>query len=188
MLAEVSIMQRLRGSPYVVALHESVETALPLDEANPGALPRAIASAAPRAPCPCQRSSHLCVARREPSARPPALLPPARPRAAGRNIDVFIIILEYACGGDVMTRIEDFLERKAHFSERTAARMFKQMLLAVQHCHKNVRGPALLLRARRGLLASPADRSGGRRSAQCHPLSPPTPPAACARRASCTAT
>ena len=142
MLAEVSIMQRLRGSPYVVALHESVETALPLDEANPGALPRALASAAPRTPC--RASARISASRREPSAHPPALIPPARPCAAGRNIDVFIIILEYACGGDVMTRIEDFLERKAHFSERTAARMFKQMLLAVQHCHKNVRGPDLL--------------------------------------------
>lgn len=47
-------------------------------------------------------------------------------------------MLEFASGGDVMTRIEDLLNRKAHFSEKTAAKMFKQMLLAVQYCHKKV--------------------------------------------------
>ena len=43
MLAEVAIMQRLHGSQHIVAIHESIETSLPLDEANPGASARAAA-------------------------------------------------------------------------------------------------------------------------------------------------
>ena len=65
MANEVEIMMRLRGAPHTIKIFDSFDTALPLDEANPG-----------------------------------------------RAIDVFVIVLEFASGGDVMSRIEDFLKRK----------------------------------------------------------------------------
>jgi hypothetical protein len=91
-----------------------------------------------RAACPPCAS--LAVSALHPRApRPPLASPQANP---GRPIDVFVIVLEFASGGDVMSRIEEYLTRKAHFSEKVAAKMFKQMLLAVQHCHKQVRAAA----------------------------------------------
>lgn len=47
----------------------------------------------------------------------------------------FVIVLELASGGDVMSRIEKMLERGEHFSEKVASRYFLQMLQAVKHCH-----------------------------------------------------
>lgn len=38
----------------------------------------------------------------------------------GRAIDVFVIVLEFASGGDVMSRIEDFLKRKVGVARRRA--------------------------------------------------------------------
>jgi len=76
MKAEVAIMQRLRGSPFVINIYESLE-----------------------------------------------------------DKDQFVIVLELANGGDVMTRIEELVSRNDHFSEKVASRMFKQMLQAVKHCH-----------------------------------------------------
>jgi hypothetical protein len=46
---------------------------------------------------------------------------------------VFVyIVLEYCAGGDLMK----YVRQCGHFSERMASRMFKQMLLAVAHCHE----------------------------------------------------
>lgn len=51
----------------------------------------------------------------------------------------FVIVLELANGGDVMTRIEKLLEKSEHFSEKVASKLFRQMLEAVKDCHaKNV--------------------------------------------------
>lgn len=49
--------------------------------------------------------------------------------------DRFVIVLDLATGGDVMGRIEKMLERGVHFSEKVAAKYYKEMLLAVKHCH-----------------------------------------------------
>jgi len=67
-------MTRLRGAPHTIKIFDSFDTALPLDEANPG-----------------------------------------------RAIDVFVIVLEFASGGDVMSRIEDFLKRKVGVAKAARA-------------------------------------------------------------------
>ena len=75
MANEVEIMMKLRGAPHTINIYDSFDTALPLDEANPG-----------------------------------------------RPIDVFVIVLEFASGGDVMSRIEDFLKRKVGGSAQRGPR------------------------------------------------------------------
>lgn len=56
--------------------------------------------------------------------------------------DRFVIVLERATGGEVMTRITQLVDAGLRFSEKVASQMFKQMLAAVKHCHDKVR-PAL---------------------------------------------
>lgn len=51
----------------------------------------------------------------------------------------FIVVMELADGGDVMSRIEALLKSSEHhFSEKVASVYFKQMLAGVKHCNDNL--------------------------------------------------
>lgn len=49
--------------------------------------------------------------------------------------DRFVVVMELADGGDVMSRIEELLQADKHFTEALASSYFKQMLEGVKHCH-----------------------------------------------------
>ncbi|XP_057181445.1 NUAK family SNF1-like kinase 2 isoform X2 [Triplophysa rosa] len=49
------------------------------------------------------------------------------------NKDKMVIVMEYASGGDLY----DYISDKPHMSENEARHLFRQIVSAVHHCHKN---------------------------------------------------
>ncbi len=60
--------------------------------------------------------------------------------ASGETKTSFVIVMEVANGGDLMSRVERYLEigSDVHFSESVASNYVRQMLEAIKHCHMNL--------------------------------------------------